>query len=90
MAPNQRFAAEKIMEKIWQKNTLVGKLNSRFALAPATSFTTEGESNRKGNSICQAFKRRGTDWLTFQGGQIGFPEFTLDLAIPAFGKSLKR
>ena len=30
------------MEKFWQKNSLVGKLNSRFAFAPATSFTTEG------------------------------------------------
>jgi len=49
------------MEKIWQKNTLVEKLNSRFAFAPATSFTTEGESNRKRNPIFQAFKRRGTD-----------------------------
>ena len=78
------------MEKFWQKNTLVGKLNSRFAFAPATSFTTEEGSNKKRNSICQAFKRRGTDQLTLQGGQIGIPEFTLDLAIPAFGKSLKR
>jgi len=61
LAPNKRFAGEKIMEKFWQKNTLVGKSNSRFAFAPATSFTTEGESNRKRNPICQAFKRRGTD-----------------------------
>ena len=53
------------MEKFWQKNTLVGKLNSRFAFAPATSFTTEG--GREGvigrgiQFVKRSFKRRGTD-----------------------------